>query len=216
MSDPTLQRIWDAREAIARRCDYDIRKIVRYHQERQKADKRAKIWKRDITADTTSSKSASAKPRRSRKPDPTLQRIWEAREAIARKCDYDSHKLSNYCRERQKVGERTRKSKQKIAVVMSVAILKRKLNSVGKQAFVEHFYLFQKHASGAISRKQAIYELVKHRVSNEAGAGRRVGSAKLIFDAKKEIDALSIVLEAKRIPASVIAAAKDIKRLSIR
>ena len=106
--DPTLQRIWDAREAIARRCDYDIRKITRYHQENQKADKRAKIWKPKPADDTPTAKSASAKPRSPRKPDPVLQRIWDVREALARRFNYDPYKLGDYYRERQAADKRAK------------------------------------------------------------------------------------------------------------
>ncbi|MBU0653512.1 MAG: hypothetical protein KJ914_00075 [Gammaproteobacteria bacterium] len=88
----------------------------------------------------------------------------------------------------------------------------RKLNSVGKQAFVEHFDLSQNFASGRISRDQAIDELVKLEVSNESGVGIRVGNAKLIFEAQKEMDALSIILESKRVPASVVATARRLKQ----
>lgn len=37
MTDSTLQRVWDAREAISRRCDYDAHKLVRFYQSRQKS-----------------------------------------------------------------------------------------------------------------------------------------------------------------------------------
>lgn len=32
MSDTTFQRIWSAREAIARRCDFDAVKLVKFYQ----------------------------------------------------------------------------------------------------------------------------------------------------------------------------------------
>lgn len=38
MIDPTLQRVWDSREAISRRCAFDSRKLVQYYQSRQKRD----------------------------------------------------------------------------------------------------------------------------------------------------------------------------------
>ena len=91
---------------------------------------------------------------------------------------------------------------------MNTNDLIRKLNSVGKQAFVEHFDLFRKYASGQISRNEAINTLVVSKVSNEAGAGRRVSNAKLIFKANREADALGIILESKRMPATVINEAK--------
>lgn len=90
--------------------------------------------------------------------------------------------------------------------------LNRKLNSVGKQVFVEHFELFQKYASGRLSREQAIEELVSLGVSNDSGAGIRVGNAKLIFEAGKEMDALSIILDSKRIPSSVLVEALRLKQ----
>ena len=39
MKDEVLERIWKSREAIAKRCDYDSHKLVRYLQERQKRRK---------------------------------------------------------------------------------------------------------------------------------------------------------------------------------
>lgn len=87
----------------------------------------------------------------------------------------------------------------------------RKLNSVGKQVFVEYFHLFNKYATGQINRDRAINELVKLGVSNDSGAGIRVGNAKLIFDAGRECDALNIVLESKRMPIPVITEARRLK-----
>jgi len=88
----------------------------------------------------------------------------------------------------------------------------RKLQSVGKQAFVENYCLFQNYASGSLSRDEAIEELVRLGVSNDAGAGIRVGNAKLIFDARKEMDALSIILDSRRLPSSVLVAARRLKQ----
>ena len=62
----------------------------------------------------------------------------------------------------------------------------RKLNSVGKKAFVENYRIFGSYATGRISRESAIEILVGSEVSNEAGAAIRVGNAKLIFDAQKQ------------------------------
>lgn len=36
MTDSTLQRVWDSREAISRRCAFDPIKLVQYYQSRQK------------------------------------------------------------------------------------------------------------------------------------------------------------------------------------
>lgn len=58
MSDPTLQRIWDTRAALARKFDYDPHKLGDYHRARQAADKRAKIWKPKPDGDTPPAKSA--------------------------------------------------------------------------------------------------------------------------------------------------------------
>jgi hypothetical protein len=90
--------------------------------------------------------------------------------------------------------------------------LERKLNSVGKQAFVENYDIFKKYASGRIAREDAIEQLVKLGVSNEAGAAIRVGNAKLIFDAGKTLEALNLVLEAKRMPLDVTVEARKIMR----
>jgi len=43
--------------------------------------------------------------------DPTLERIWKSREAIARKCGYDSHRLVRYLQQRQK----DREAEQRLA-----------------------------------------------------------------------------------------------------
>ena len=88
--------------------------------------------------------------------------------------------------------------------------LVRKLNSVGKQAFVENFEIFRKYASGLISKEDAIETLFNLGVSNEAGASIRVGNAKIIFDAGLVLEALNLVLQAKKTPLSVSAAAKRI------
>lgn len=39
MSELTLQRVWDSREAISRRCDFDSHKLVQFYQSRQKPDR---------------------------------------------------------------------------------------------------------------------------------------------------------------------------------
>jgi len=40
MTDLTLQRVWESRAAISRRCGFDSRKLVQYYQTRQKMDGR--------------------------------------------------------------------------------------------------------------------------------------------------------------------------------
>jgi len=42
MSDPTLERVWKARETISKRCGFDSHKLVHYYQtrkQRKSADK---------------------------------------------------------------------------------------------------------------------------------------------------------------------------------
>jgi len=39
MTDATLQRVWNSREAISRRCDFDSHKLVQFYQSRQKPDR---------------------------------------------------------------------------------------------------------------------------------------------------------------------------------
>ncbi len=40
MTDSTLQRVWDSREAISRRCHFDSHELVRFYQSRQKTEDR--------------------------------------------------------------------------------------------------------------------------------------------------------------------------------
>jgi hypothetical protein len=75
----------------------------------------------------------------------------------------------------------------------------RKLNSVGKKAFVENYETFQSYASGQMSRESAIDTLVSLCVSNEAGANIRVGNAKQIFNAGKQKAALIIICDSLHI-----------------
>lgn len=84
----------------------------------------------------------------------------------------------------------------------------RKLNSVGKQAFVENFLLFQKYAKGLLSRDVAINELVNLGVSNVSGAAIRVGNAKLIFDNSRVSDALELIINSNRLPSDVVQKAR--------
>lgn len=49
MKDPVLQRVWDSREAISRRCDFDAHKLVRFYQSRQKVNKDNEKTDRDST-----------------------------------------------------------------------------------------------------------------------------------------------------------------------
>ena len=38
MTDSTLQRVWDSRDAISRRCNFDSRALVKFYQSRQKTE----------------------------------------------------------------------------------------------------------------------------------------------------------------------------------
>lgn len=90
--------------------------------------------------------------------------------------------------------------------------LTRKLNSVGKQAFVDHYDLFERYAFGLLSRDQVVDELVRLGISNEAGASIRIGNAKLIFEARKEMDAIELILNSERIPLSTHEAARKLQK----
>ena len=85
--------------------------------------------------------------------------------------------------------------------------LRGKLKSVGKARFVEYFELFEDYANGRCSREECVEVLVRDRRSNEDGAGWRVGSAKLIFAAGAEYEALKVVSES-RVDDTVVQRAK--------
>lgn len=88
--------------------------------------------------------------------------------------------------------------------------MEKKLNSVGKQAFVDHYKLFEQHAKGFVSREDAVAQLVDQGVSNDAGAAIRVGNAKAIFDHGWEHNALRVILASQRLPHKVLAKAKGL------
>lgn len=90
--------------------------------------------------------------------------------------------------------------------------LARKLNSVGKRRFVECFDLLKQRADGEFTHNEARAELVKRKVSNKAGAGIRVGSAKLIFEEGGVRDALSIIMKSTRVPQEIVARAGELLR----
>ena len=54
MTDPTLERIWKSRKAIAERCDFDSKKLVKYIQERKKRHDRIKESKHFRSSTTDS------------------------------------------------------------------------------------------------------------------------------------------------------------------
>lgn len=88
--------------------------------------------------------------------------------------------------------------------------LVRKLNSVGKQAFVENFSVFQHYAANRIGRDQAMAALVERELSNPAGAAIRVGNATRIFEAGKEREALAIIQNSSRLSSSVRRKAQEL------
>jgi hypothetical protein len=88
--------------------------------------------------------------------------------------------------------------------------LMRKLNSVGKAAFVEHYETFRSYAENQTSREECINILVSKKVSNDSGAGIRAGNAKLIFQAKMEREALKIITGSNRMPFNIIDKARKL------
>ena len=90
--------------------------------------------------------------------------------------------------------------------------LVRKLNSVGKQVFVEHFALFQKLAKGELTNDECIERLVSQEVSNENGAAIRCGNAKQIFESNAEKEALLTVISSNRLSQTVIEHAQKLLR----
>ena len=86
----------------------------------------------------------------------------------------------------------------------------RKLNSVGKSAFIMYFQLFKKYSEEQISRDACIDCLVKNKVSNSAGAAIRAGNARQIFQAGMERQALEIVANATRVDAAITSAARNL------
>jgi len=86
----------------------------------------------------------------------------------------------------------------------------RKLNSVGKEAFVTHYYLFRDYASSKISKETAVLRLVNEGRSNEDGAAIRLGNASIIFHENANCDALMIVQISNRLSEQTIRSAKAI------
>lgn len=86
----------------------------------------------------------------------------------------------------------------------------RKLNSVGKEAFVSHYFLFKDYASHRIHKDEAINKLVDVGRSNKAGAAMRLGNAMAIFHEQENGEALIIVQQSKRVSEATRRAAKAI------
>ncbi len=94
--------------------------------------------------------------------------------------------------------------------IMNIEELIRKLNSVGKAAFVEHYPSFKSYAEGSISRQRCIDLLVESGISNPEGAAIRASNAVLIFRAGMEHEALSLILLSRRVPSNIVRAASEL------
>ena len=86
----------------------------------------------------------------------------------------------------------------------------RKLNSVGKAAFVEYFNVFQSYGDGCISKGECIEHLVSAGVSNDSGAAIRCSNAKLIFQSQMSSNALKLITESKRLSSDVMRQARKL------
>lgn len=93
---------------------------------------------------------------------------------------------------------------------MDINTLNRRLNSIGKAAFVKHFSDFKAYASGQLSKTGCIDKIVSAGTSNWDGANIRCSNAKMIFDANMQNQALELVVNAKRVPRDIIHRAKDL------
>ena len=99
--------------------------------------------------------------------------------------------------------------------IVAEAIMKndelvRKLNSVGKAAFVEHYSLFKSYAEGSISRQRCIDLLVANGASNPEGAAIRASNAVLIFRAGMDQEALSLISVSSKVPSNIVRAASEL------
>jgi hypothetical protein len=101
---------------------------------------------------------------------------------------------------------------QKEGKKMDGDTLVRKLKSIGKQKFVEHFRLFQKLAKGELTKDECIERLVSLNASNVNGAAIRCSNARQIFQSNAENDALLAVINSTRLSQTVIEHAQQILR----
>ena len=88
--------------------------------------------------------------------------------------------------------------------------LVRKLNSVGKDAFVSHYSIFKDYARGKVSKERAIEELISEGRSNYDGAAIRLSNASLIFREGANCDALIIIQRSQRLAFQTVSLAKAI------
>ena len=83
---------------------------------------------------------------------------------------------------------------------MKATNLNRRLNSIGKAAFVKHFQDFKAYSSGEITKQTCIDRIISAGTSNWDGANIRCSNAKSIFNVNMQKEALEHVAKAKRIP----------------
>ena len=84
----------------------------------------------------------------------------------------------------------------------------RKLNSVGKEAFVSHYYLFKDYANNKITKAVAIQKLINEGRSNEEGASIRLGNAKIIFSERSNCEALKMIQKSRKLSEEIVELAK--------
>jgi hypothetical protein len=75
----------------------------------------------------------------------------------------------------------------------------RNLQSVGKSAFANHFSLYQRYSSGAISLDDAVNQHLIIGLSNSSGAKIRLSNAKVLFRNGVEFKALFNIVNSKRV-----------------
>jgi len=46
--DAGLKRVWDARDEICQKCDYDVSKLIAYYKEKQKRHKNRLVGKQKM------------------------------------------------------------------------------------------------------------------------------------------------------------------------
>jgi len=64
--DPGLQRVWDARDRISKRCGYDVSKLIEYYKQKQKRHKDRLVHR----ASASRQNGLSMSPTSARSPDP--------------------------------------------------------------------------------------------------------------------------------------------------
>ena len=86
---------------------------------------------------------------------------------------------------------------------------KRKLQSIGITVFVTYYNEFKRFSS-----EDLLKYLLENQVSeNEAGARRRIFSAKQIFRANLQKEALDLCVNARKVSPEIIKKAKELRML---